>query len=583
MAGALYRGIEASRTNKRERYQQLRDALVTERSTFDSHWKDIADVLVPTRSRFFASQRNQGGKRNQNILDSSARFAWRTLRSGMHAGITSPARPWFKLTTPDPELAKFKPVQQYLDDVAKRMQVIFASTNLYKTLPTLYGDLGGFGTGAMSLLEDSKDLFRARDYPIGSYALGMSARGTVNTFVRTYELSVLQVVEEFGVRPGQQEIDWSNISTTVRTLFDRANYTAPVEVCWIVAPNLEADEDRIEAKYLPFGSCHFETGSDKNRGDGRFLRESGFNEFPIMAPRWEVTGEDTYGTDCPGMTVLGDIRQLQGMAREKGKAIKKMVDPPMVGSPELRTQKTTIISGDITYVRDPQHGFHAAHEVRLNLEHLLRDIQDVRYLIQRGFYEDLFLMLQSSDQQLGADRPTAREIEERHEEKLMALGPVLEQVNDEALDPIVTRTHNMMDRSGLLPDLPPDLDGVELKVEFTSVLHQALKLVGLSSLDRFFVSVVPLMQVDPGLRHKIDGNAAIDEYGQALSIPPRLIRSNEEARELQEAEAQQAAQMAEAKALADTAGAIQKVGNTPMGQGSALDALVGAEAGGTVQ
>ena len=146
MAG--YAGLSSGPLGKRERYQQLRDSLWTERSTFDSHWRELGDFLVPTRTRFSSTQRNQGGKRTQNIIDSTARYAWRTLRSGMHAGITSPARPWFKLTTPDPDLAEFKPVEAWLHTATTRMQTVFSSANLYNVLPVAYGDIGGFGVGS---------------------------------------------------------------------------------------------------------------------------------------------------------------------------------------------------------------------------------------------------------------------------------------------------------------------------------------------------------------------------------------------------------------------------------------------------
>jgi hypothetical protein len=574
MAGAQLATLQSGPLGKRERYQQLRDSLWTERSTFDSHWKEIGDFLNPTRTRFQSTQRNQGGKRNQNIIDSTARFAWRTLRSGMHAGITSPARPWFKLSTPDPDLAEFKPVEEWLHVATQRMQTVFSSANLYNVLPVCYGDIGGWGTGAISILQDTKDLFRARHYPIGSYALALDARGVANTFVRDYELSVFQLVQEFGLEPDGRTIDWTKFSTTVKALWDQGQYTAPVQVTWVVTPNIDQDDYRIGSKFLPWSSCHFETGSDKNSvgNPNRFLRESGFQEFPIMAPRWEVTGEDTYGTDCPGMTVLGDIKQLQGMQKEKAKAVKKLVSPPMVGTPELRTQKTSILPGDITYVREPQHGFRAAHEVNLSLADLRLDLADTRYLIQRGFYEDLFLLItQSEDQQ-----KTAREIEERHEEKLLVLGPVLEQMNDELLNPIIDRVYAMMERAELLPPPPAELDGVELKVEFTSILHEALKLVGVASLDRFTGSIIPILEVDPLARHKINTNRLIDNYGRALSVDPTIVRSDEEAEQLQQQEQQAQAQMAQAQAMKDQASAANQLANAPTDGDNALTRLAQA-------
>lgn len=583
MPGPLSAAYASTPISRRERYESLRTALWTERSSFDSHWKEIADWILPRRTRFWSGDRNRGDKRNQNIIDSSARFAARTLQSGLHAGLTSPARPWFKLTTPDPDLAEQKAVKEWLHSVTLRMQVVFADSNLYNTLPIIYGDMGVFGTSAMAVVEDEGgDAFRCYAYPLGSYALGLSARNIVTSYVREYELSVRQVVEQFGVERGYRDINWSRISTTVHDLWDKGQYEAPVDLCWVVLPNEQADPEKLEAAYLPFASCHYERGESRDR---RFLRESGYRSFPILAPRWDVTGEDTYGTDCPGMTALGDVKQLQIMQREKAKAIRKMIDPPLLGVPELRTQKTSLLPGDITYVREPQHGLRAIHEVGLNLEHLVRDIGSTQYRIQRAFYEDLFLMMATSDQQLGADRPTAREVAERHEEKLLALGPVLERTNDELLDPLIDRVYQMMDDRGLIPEAPPDLEGVALKVEYLSIMAQAQKLVGVVGQDRFVASIAPLIEVYPEIRHKIDVFRLVDNYGEMLGIDPSIIRSSDDAtrRQADEQQAVQAQQQAEQAKL--IASAAKDAAAAPMGQDSALDRIAGSMAGGgdTVQ
>jgi len=566
---------------RRDRYQKLKAALWTERSSFDSHWKELGDWMLPRRTRFSVNDRNKGDKRNQNIIDSTGRFAARTLQSGLHAGLTSPARPWFKLTTPDPALAEFKPVQEWLHVATLRMQVVFADTNLYNTLPICYGDMGVFGTHAMAVLADDKDLFRCQAYPIGSYALGLDARGLATTFVREYQLSVRQVIQQFAMKPGSTAIDWTRVSQTVKDLWNDGNTEAGVDLCWVVCPNDQQDSSRMEAAYsLPWASCHFEAGQD----NGTMLKESGFRTFPILAPRWDITGEDTYGTDCPGMTCLGDVKQLQIMQREKAKAIQKHVTPPLAGSGELRTQKTSLLPGDITYLRDPDKGLRAIHQITLDLNHLRQDIGETQYRIQRAFYEDLFLMLATSDQQRDSSAPvTAREIDERHEEKLLALGPVLERTNDELLDPLIDRVFAMMQEKGLLPEPPQELDGVDLKVEYISIMAQAQKLVGVVGQDRFVASVAPMIEVFPEIRHKVNIFQIIDNYADMLGVDPRIVKSTEDAEAAQAEDQRQQQAMMDAQKAKDLGAAAKSAGTTPMGTDSALDRLVGAAASQTVQ
>ena len=561
---------------KKDHYAQLHTRLKEDRSSFDSHWQEIADFMLPRRIRRSVSDRNKGDKRNQNIINSAARFSIRTLQSGLHAGLTSPARPWMKLATPDPDLAKFEPVKEWLHEVTRRMLDVFALTNLYNTLPIVYGDIGVFGTGAMSILPDDEELCRTSQYPIGSYVIGLSKKGKANTFLREYELTVEQVVEEFAVRPGYRDIDRSVLSRTVLNLWDKGDDQAPVPLTWVVSPNRGRDPRAFyAADRMPFVSCHYETGESK---ESVFLRESGFEQFPIMAPRWDITGEDTYGTDCPGMSALGDVKQLQIEERRKGQAIQKMIDPALVGPAELRTQKTSLLPGDVTYIniREGMQGLKPIHEVRIDINHLTIDIDQVVYRIQRNFYEDLFLMLARSDPRRGQQPITAREVEERHEEKLIALGPVLDRTNDELLDPLVERIYAMMEAAGMIPDPPDELDNVRLKVEYTSILAQAQKLVGIAQIDRFFQSVLPMSEVAPEVLDKVDFMAAVDVYADTLGIDPHIIRTNEEATQRTQARAQQQQQAAQAEQMEMMASAAQKAGNTPMQGDTALKRLMGA-------
>ena len=568
---------------KRERLTSLAAALKTERSSFDAHWRELAEFCQPRRTRFQVTDRNKGDRRSHNIINSTPRFAVRTLQSGLHAGLTSPARPWMKLTTPDPDLAEFGAVKIWLHTVTRRLLDLFQKSNLYNALPTLYGDMGVFGTGAMGVMDDQLEVLRCYNYPIGSYALGLDARGMPTTWVREYSLTVRQIVEQFGGadRPGAP-IDWSNISDSVKTLWDRGDYETAIEVTWIVSPNQEHDPRKLEARYaLPWSSCYFEAGDDL----GKFLRQSGFHEFPILVPRWDVLAEDTYGTDSPGMTALGDIKGLQVMERRKAQAVDKALNPPLVGPVSLRNQKVSLLPGDLTYSNDTSQatGLRPIHEVRLDgVNAVSQLIMETENRINRAFFVDLFLMLAMSDRR-GAQPVTAREIEERHEEKLLALGPVLERTNDELLDPLVDRAFAMLLRAGGVPEPPQELAGVDLKIEYISLMAQAQKLVAVGGHDRFLQTTVSLVEAFPSVRHKIDAFQVVDEYAEMLGVSPRIVRTDEQAGAALEQESQAAAAQQQAEQMATVAKAGQALGNTPLGDGTALDAIAGAAAGVPVQ
>ena len=295
-------------------YQQTSEQLWLEQASFKTSWQELASYWAPRRIRSTISDVNRGDRRTQLIFDSTPQFALRTLQSGLHAGITSPARPWFKLSVPDPDLADAPDAKQWLHTVTQRMQTVFLRSNLYNSLPILYGDIGCFATGGMAVLEDDKDLLRSYTYPLMSYAFGLDARGVATTFVREYNRTARQLIQEFGGPEGQplergQDIQWGNFSTEVKQAWDTGHPERMFDCCWFVCPNDEYNPRALSAKYsLPWKSAWFEKSKDWNAITRRetVLRESGYRTFPFMCPRWDVVGEDTYGTDGPGWVALGD-------------------------------------------------------------------------------------------------------------------------------------------------------------------------------------------------------------------------------------------------------------------------------------
>jgi hypothetical protein len=264
--------------SKREQYEVLRGQLEQERSSFVSHWRDLNDYILPRRARFFTSDSNRGDRRNQKIIDSTATLAARTLRSGMMSGVTSPARPWFRLTTPDPKLAEFGPVKEWLHLVGQRMSSTFLRSNLYNVLPIVYGDIGVFATGAMSLEEDFDDVIRCYPFPIGSYMIANNDRLKVDVFFREFRMTVRQLVQRFGKRAASGRIDWSNFSVTVKEAYERAQYETWIDVCHIIQPNLGYDKRKLESKFKRYTSCYYEKG------------HTGSNQVPMDDRRSDLRG-----------------------------------------------------------------------------------------------------------------------------------------------------------------------------------------------------------------------------------------------------------------------------------------------------
>jgi hypothetical protein len=544
-------------------YNKRNEQLKSERSTFIPLYRELSDYHLAHRGRFLTSDRNKGHKRNTNQINNTSRLAARTLASGMMAGITSPARPWFRLSAGDAMLDDVDSVKQWLHSVQNIMYKVFSQSNTYNSLHTLYSELGVFGTAAMGIYEDFENVIWCKPYTVGSYCLGLNGRDEVDTFYREYELTVGQCVKQYGL---------DNCSQSIQQQWNTGNTESWVRVVHVVEPNDDRDNCSPMARDKSFRSVYYESGRGAKDVKDTYLLKSGFDEFPILAPRWDVTGEDVYATDCPGITALGDTKSLQLGERRFYQAMDKVVKPPLQGPSSMKSkiQNGALGPDDIVWHDGTGEGLRSIYDFKPDLNAIRQSNQETQERIRRAFYEDLFLMLANTDRR----QITAREVAEKHEEKLLMLGPVLERLHSELLDPLIDRTFSILQRNGVLPPPPPELQDKELNVEYVSVLAQAQRLVSTGGIDQIVAFAGNLAPLWPEARHKVNVAQAIDDYAEALGVNPAIIRSDDDVMAAQQAEQAQVAQAQAAEQGAAMLNAAKSASETSVKDDNMLGAVM---------
>lgn len=559
--------------NERQRILRLSSWMRNDRAPFDPHWRQIADVTFPRRVRFTETDRNRTGPdRFAKIIHERGTYAARTLRSGMMSGLTSPARPWRRITTADTELAEFGSMKEWLFQANKVLTTFNGRSNFNKVAPTLYGDLGLFGSPAVACLPDEQVPYRYYSFPIGSFWLACNHRGIVDTFMRQFQKTVRQVVMEFGDAQQPERTKWDNFSPYVKDAFERSDYEKPVTLIQWIGYNPNFKPGALNPIFKRFSSCYFEMmgaqlapgqQTDAGVGNNTFLRRSGFDLFPILAPRWDITGEDTYATSCPGMETLGSINELQTLWKKKSKGLDKQLDPPLTGPMALRNQKVSLLSGDITYgdAREGTLGLRPIHQTQFSHADVIADIHDLESRIREGFYTDLFQMMAQME---GVQPRNEKELAMRQEEKLLELGPVVEAVSDEFLNPDTDLEIHYLNQVGLIPPLPKEGQGKPLKVEYVSLMAQAQKLVGVAGQERFLSFVGSLVGMYPEVRYKVNAFAAVNDYGDMMGVPANILVEDDQAQAKVDAEMQAKQQAAQAQMAGNAADAAKQLSETDM-------------------
>jgi hypothetical protein len=256
------------------------------------------------------------------------------------------------------------------------------------------------------------------------------------------------------------------------------------------------------------------------------------------------------------MTALGDIRALQSMTKRLGQAIDYKTKPPTQGPAALKGMEIDKMPGGHTEIPGDQR-VTPVWQTTLELNDLQNHIATHEQRINSRFYADLFLMLASTTKSM-----TATEVAERHEEKLTMLGPTLERLHNELLQPLVKLTFGHMVERGMFPPAPPELEETDLEVEFISMLAQAQQAVGAAQDDRFQAVLQGLSQTHPEAIDILDTDQYLRQYASKIGMDPQSLRSPEEVEEMRQQRAQQAAAEQQLAALQAAAPAGKAVAET---------------------
>lgn len=508
------------------------------RTSWMQHYSLLETYILPRRGIFINTAQPtpgamaRGSPINQNILDPTGTYAMRRCAAGMMSGLMSPSRQWFKLKPALVAREQAPPEAiAWFEEVEDRLYTIMGRSNLYESAAQMFEDLVTFGTGPMIIYEDTTDIIRCYTPCCGEYFVASSSANRVETFARMFVMTVSAIVEMFGLE---------NCPGDVQQLWQEKGGALEIEklVAHMIEPNfaIHAPGAGEDAGVVPGGYTWREVYWMWGGAADRPLSMTGFVDQPHIVPRWAVTSNDAYGRSV-GMDVLPDVIQLQVETARKAEAIEKMVRPPMLASLELQNQPSSILPGKVTYVNSlgPDKGMRPVFEVKPEIQEMMLDIKEVQQRIKEGFFNDLFMMLEMADKR----QMTAYEVAQRNQEKLQVLGPVIERLQNEALAPAIKRIFHVMGRKGLLPPVPPVLQGVHLGIEYVGVLALAQKAAKTASLERFAATMSSMVQVHPEVSDYWDTEKWVRAYSADLFMEQDIMRSPEEVKALQAQRAKQ--------------------------------------------
>ena len=522
--------------------RQQKQAMWTDLQPWRDRYTRLSEYIMPFNGRFTPSDANKANQGFNKIYDSTGTDALETLVAGLHQRASSPASKWMILSTPDPKLNKRPRVKRWLERQTDRMLQAFRRSNTYTALPHYYLEMALFGTACGVIVPHRQRTIHHHMFTAGQYALGTDGEDVVNVMFREFEQTVGQMVDMWGM---------DAVSDSVKDAFKNKRFQQRRTICHAVFPRHHYD--RIPGSMLgkdkPWASVYFEYEGRHGKLPSEPLRVSGFDRFPVVAPRWNVVGGNVYGTSL-GMKCLGDIITLQKQTIRKGQAIDFQSNPPTQGQAKLeevdkRPGGHTTTSGDNAKIETVYDGRY------FSLNDMQQDLVEIRERINRGMLAFIFLLQAQNPQDI-----TALQAQFIEQEKMTLLGPTQERIENELLRVTVDNSFDAMLQMGEVEPWPEELDDMELGVDFLSPLAQAQRAVGASTSDRVEMKVRSLADIDPSIIDHFDGPGHFKRYVDRVGGASEDIRPEEEVRTLRERREQmqmQAAQLAAAEQGANAA------------------------------
>lgn len=540
------------------------ERLKTQRSQVENVWRQCYDFSYPLRGADLANSAapniapelniGYGSAKKSALLDSTATDGVRILASAEMSGATPSNSRWFGLdVTRADDLGK-----QWLDEAAETLWENIHNANYDAVGFECMLDMSIAGMFYMFIDEDrERGGLTFEQWPLAQcYAAASKPGGKIDTIYRAHSLSAEQAVAEYGL---------DNLSEAIR----RSYYDNPdqrFDFCHAIYPRKMYVPGSKLAKNLPIASCHVEVATRK------VVRESGFHEMPVVAPRWSLIPGSHLAVG-PMFECLPDVKTLNTLVgfvlANADLAVAGMWIAEDDGVLNPRTIKVgprkVVVANSVESMKALQPGskFDVAF---IEIERLQAAIRKV-------------LM---ADQLTPKDGPamTATEVHVRVELIRQLLGPVYGRLQAEYLQPLVERCFGLAYRAGVFAEPPQSIAGQEFSVRYLSPLARSQKAVDVAAMDRYEYSLANAAAATgkEDLLDLYDWEGAERTRAENLGVPLKLVRTEDQINGIREQRAA-ASRAAGAAQAAGQAAAVQ-AGGKPDGaaMGQALQ-LMGANNG----
>ena len=527
--------------NIRQRF----DALESQRKTLDDTLQTVEKYVQPYRGEFFKPLTSmlEVEWRRRFIFDSTAVVACDTLASKIHTNLTSPAIRWFELRFRNEILNDQQGAKEWLEAVQNNIWQALLESDFNMEIAETYLDLCAFGTAILfeeELNEEEWEGLAFTAIPVRDAYFEMGADDNVLRVYRRLQYTILQLNDKF------PDYDFTNLMK-VKKGDESNNVDEKFDVVFCVYKRDDIDDDiegRLAPDARPYGYKYV------LHRDSEELEEGGYYNMPAFVVRWKKVSGSSWG-HSPAFICLSDILQLNEVVQSTSEARIKEVDPPMKTTERGVISDLDLTDGGLTVVTEMDE-----------LDRLLppnpmafSDVEIER--LQNSIKETFFINKLDLKE---SPAMTATEVLARLQQMMEMFAPTLGRLQADLLDPLIQLTYQTLGRAGQLPPPPEGLGEADLDIEYTGPIPRAQKNERAQSLSMWFGELAGYAQIVPEVLDVIDTDAIARGLGYDRGVPAKMMRTEDEVRQIREQRAQQQEEMRQMEMLQQAGKTMKDMG-----------------------
>lgn len=519
-----------------------------ERALWHNNWNEVADLVRPDYS--FTAIRTAGQPNRRMIYDSTAPNAQANLSAYLDGSLTNTSIRWMEFVPIDPSID--------LDTDEEALNWLYAASSICmrhlehtssgfsQATTECWLDLTSWGTACVMRVSDISELPRWAAKPLMSVAL--EGDEDTNEVVATHR--------EFCMKGWRCEKKWSDLPEKLRSELKReGGLDKDFKFLHSIYERFDRDPAKVDAQNKQWASVYVCLDTKE------VVKEGGFDENPMLTPRWSVAAGEVYGRS-PAMAVMPDIKTINALSKITLQGIELGVRPPMLVAANGIDGSLATTPGSIIYYKAGTRELPQALDTKVNVRDGEFQLERLTKSINAAFYNDKFNLPE-------IDRMTREEVVTRRQLSLLVASPILARIYAELLNPMVSLTFRALVRAGMIKPPPRSLRGQPLVVAYSSPLAASRGGAQLEATGQFVAAIAPMMQTSPEIAAQIIRRVDIDKMvsilARAAKLDPKALRSTAEVEEMKQQQERMASTAMAAQTAVDASTALKNVSQARQG------------------